>query len=71
MVTPASIPVNDRSDTTSVPTRQCGRCRAHFALAEDLERAWVREWWVCPACHASLLPDRATTGPGTSDRSGS
>jgi hypothetical protein len=36
--------------------RQCARCRKHFELPADLHPGARHEWWVCPPCHAALLP---------------
>jgi hypothetical protein len=46
------------------PTRQCGRCRAHFPIDADTHPMELRDWWACPNCVDALLPGRRppTTG---------
>ena len=40
-------------------SRQCGRCRMMFAVDPALDPLARQEWWLCPACEVSLLPNRA------------
>lgn len=62
MTSSASI-VPDPANGTTAPIRQrrqCARCRKHFELPSGLHPGARHEWWVCPPCHAALLP---STGP--------
>ncbi len=42
-----------------LPLRQCGRCRRMFEGDPALDVRARNEWCLCPACEASLLPNRA------------
>lgn len=39
-------------------TRQCGRCRAHFAVPSGTHPFELRDWWACASCSEALLPVR-------------
>jgi hypothetical protein len=43
-------------------TRQCGRCRAHFAVPAGTHPFELRDWWACAACSGALLPSREGGG---------
>jgi hypothetical protein len=43
-------------------TRQCGRCRAHFAMPAGTHPFELRDWWACAACSGALLPSREGGG---------
>jgi hypothetical protein len=36
--------------------RQCGRCRLHFPILPGTDPAELTDWWLCAACHESLVP---------------
>jgi ribosomal protein L37AE/L43A len=49
-----------RTDNEPPGLRQCGRCRQSFAPDPTLDEVALREWWLCPSCHDTLLgPARA------------
>ena len=55
----AAVPSDDAS---SVPSRQCGRCRAVFPGDPTIQLGTIPDWWLCPPCHSALL------GPGRHQR---
>ena len=50
-------PALDSDD--DVVTRQCARCRMMFEADPALDLRARQEWWLCPPCEVSLLPNRA------------
>lgn len=44
-------------------TRQCGRCRRHFATAPDANPDTLAEWWACEPCRAALHLHNAPAAP--------
>jgi hypothetical protein len=50
----APQPISD-SDAASVPSRQCGRCRAVFPGDPTIPFGTMPDWWLCPPCHTALL----------------
>jgi hypothetical protein len=47
--------------STEALTRQCGRCREHFAIEAGPDGSTPRDWWVCDTCRAALFPRRGVT----------
>ncbi len=46
------------AEPSGPPPRQCGRCRLLFDGDPTLEPQARPQWWLCPPCRASLLPNR-------------
>lgn len=53
--TSESDPPMQSDDAASVPSRQCGRCRAVFPGDPTIQPGTMREWWLCPPCRTALL----------------
>src|SRR4051812_17505271 len=45
-------PISD-SEAASVPSRQCGRCRAVFPGDPTIPFGTMPDWWLCPPCHTA------------------
>jgi len=53
----AAAPIDPIESATgqSTPTRRCWRCLQTFACTEDDVPPGHAEWWLCEACHTSLI----------------
>ena len=57
-VSSGSVSGELHGNSTSVgaaSSRQCSRCRMHFASDEEVHPTPQPEWWLCPACSTVLL----------------
>jgi hypothetical protein len=49
------MPEQSRTGNQAPELRQCGRCRQSFPTDPTLHAVALREWWLCPPCHDTLL----------------
>jgi hypothetical protein len=49
------MPEQSRDGDERYELRQCGRCRKSFPADPTLHAVALREWWLCPSCHDTLL----------------
>lgn len=52
-----AVPRAPTAESTQVAPRQCGRCRQWFDGDPTLHSRAIASWWLCPACHTTLLGD--------------
>jgi hypothetical protein len=52
-----AVPRVPTAESTEVAPRQCGRCRQWFDGDPTLHPRAIASWWLCPACHTTLLGD--------------
>jgi hypothetical protein len=47
------------AERSGPPRRQCGRCRLSFDGDPTVDPQLSPEWWLCPPCRNTLLPNRS------------